>query len=129
MSPAACGSRSKATPLSISRLIDNGVAFDLDPQAAGDMRYHLTREGGHSHRRILHSVAYQRRFNRMAGGVSAVQDTAMTVAAFPRQVITHVAGRLRIEIKSDTVVDQPLHTIAVSCTALTPPAMRLKRRW
>ncbi|MGD9425613.1 L-aspartate oxidase [Pantoea sp. NSTU24] len=37
-------------------LIDNGVAFDLDPQAAGDMRYHLTREGGHSHRRILHSA-------------------------------------------------------------------------
>lgn len=37
-------------------LIDNGVAFDLDPHAAGDMRYHLTREGGHSHRRILHSA-------------------------------------------------------------------------
>ncbi|MDT0177987.1 L-aspartate oxidase [Enterobacter sp. BRE11] len=37
-------------------LIDNGVAFDRDPQAAGDMPYHLTREGGHSHRRILHSA-------------------------------------------------------------------------
>lgn len=37
-------------------LIDNGVAFDLDPQASGEMRYHLTREGGHSHRRILHSA-------------------------------------------------------------------------
>jgi len=37
-------------------LIDNGVAFDLDPQAAGDMRYHLTQEGGHSRRRILHSA-------------------------------------------------------------------------
>ncbi len=56
-------------------------------------------------------LAYQRRFNRMAGGVSAVQDTAMTVTAFPRQVITHVAGRLRIEIKGDTVVDQPLHAM------------------
>lgn len=37
-------------------LIDHGVAFDRDPQAAGEMRYHLTREGGHSHRRILHSA-------------------------------------------------------------------------
>ncbi len=37
-------------------LIDRGVAFDCDPLAAGDMRYHLTREGGHSHRRILHSA-------------------------------------------------------------------------
>ena len=37
-------------------LIDHGVAFDRDPQAVGEMRYHLTREGGHSHRRILHSA-------------------------------------------------------------------------
>ena len=37
-------------------LIDHGVAFDRDPLAAGDMPYHLTREGGHSHRRILHSA-------------------------------------------------------------------------
>ncbi|WP_205953433.1 L-aspartate oxidase [Pantoea stewartii] len=37
-------------------LIDHGVAFDTDPQASGEMRYHLTREGGHSHRRILHSA-------------------------------------------------------------------------
>jgi len=37
-------------------LIDRGVMFDCDPLAAGDMRYHLTREGGHSHRRILHSA-------------------------------------------------------------------------
>jgi len=37
-------------------LIDHGVAFDTDPQAGGEMCYHLTREGGHSHRRILHSA-------------------------------------------------------------------------
>ncbi|MBA2817236.1 L-aspartate oxidase [Candidatus Pantoea persica] len=37
-------------------LIDHGVAFDREPQASGDLRYHLTREGGHSHRRILHSA-------------------------------------------------------------------------
>ena len=37
-------------------LIDNGVSFDLDPQAGGDMRYHLAQEGGHSHRRILHNA-------------------------------------------------------------------------
>jgi L-aspartate oxidase len=38
-------------------LIDKGVDFDQDvPAANGDVRYHLTREGGHSHRRILHSA-------------------------------------------------------------------------
>jgi len=38
-------------------LIDKGVIFDQDvPAQNGDIRYHLTREGGHSHRRILHSA-------------------------------------------------------------------------
>ena len=38
-------------------LIDKGVDFDRDePAENGDIRYHLTREGGHSHRRILHAA-------------------------------------------------------------------------
>ncbi len=35
-------------------LIDHGVAFDRETQPDGAQRYHLTQEGGHSHRRILH---------------------------------------------------------------------------
>jgi len=35
-------------------LIDQGVLFDTHVQANGEESYHLTREGGHSHRRILH---------------------------------------------------------------------------
>ncbi|AIU71964.1 L-aspartate oxidase [Hafnia alvei FB1] len=37
-------------------LIDQGVLFDTEMSPAGESRYHLTREGGHSHRRILHSA-------------------------------------------------------------------------
>ena len=38
-------------------LIGKGVDFDRDePAENGDVRYHLTREGGHSHRRILHAA-------------------------------------------------------------------------
>ena len=37
-------------------LIDQGVAFDRENNEGGDTRYHLTREGGHSHRRILHAA-------------------------------------------------------------------------
>ncbi|ARJ42722.1 L-aspartate oxidase [Pantoea alhagi] len=37
-------------------LIKHGVAFDKETQPDGEERYHLTREGGHSHRRILHSA-------------------------------------------------------------------------
>lgn len=38
---------------SIQWLIDQGVEFTRDEDAQG---YHLTREGGHSHRRILHAA-------------------------------------------------------------------------
>lgn len=37
-------------------LIDQGVNFDQEPSANGSSKYHLTREGGHSHRRILHAA-------------------------------------------------------------------------
>ncbi|VFS63874.1 L-aspartate oxidase [Kluyvera cryocrescens] len=37
-------------------LIDQGVLFDTQVQANGEESYHLTREGGHSHRRILHAA-------------------------------------------------------------------------
>lgn len=37
-------------------LIEQGVEFDREHNADGDVRYHLTREGGHSHRRILHAA-------------------------------------------------------------------------
>ena len=37
-------------------LIDYGVPFDTETDDKGDIRYHLTKEGGHSHRRILHAA-------------------------------------------------------------------------
>lgn len=37
-------------------LIDQGVLFDTHVQPNGEEAYHLTREGGHSHRRILHAA-------------------------------------------------------------------------
>ena len=54
-------------------LIEQGVNFDQDPEhpktEKGDVKYHLTREGGHSHRRILHAAD--------ATG-QAVQETLVT---------------------------------------------------
>lgn len=40
----------------IQWLIDQGVLFDTEINSNGQQRYHLTREGGHTHRRILHSA-------------------------------------------------------------------------
>ena len=37
-------------------LIHKGVSFDHERTNEGKIKYHLTREGGHSHRRILHAA-------------------------------------------------------------------------
>ncbi len=43
-------------PENIQWLIDQGVAFSPNPSGDGGFGYHLTREGGHSHRRIIHTA-------------------------------------------------------------------------
>jgi len=41
---------------SMQWLIDQGVPFDQIKDSDGAQKFHLTREGGHSHRRILHAA-------------------------------------------------------------------------
>ncbi|UCD24332.1 MAG: L-aspartate oxidase [Gemmatimonadota bacterium] len=43
-------------PECIRWLIDLGVPFTKEEQSDNDIEYHLTREGGHSHRRIIHAA-------------------------------------------------------------------------
>ncbi len=43
-------------PEAIRWLIDRGVPFTREKQSNGEMEYHLTREGGHSHRRVIHAA-------------------------------------------------------------------------
>ena len=43
-------------PDCIRRLVQQGVAFTLDEDDPAGQRLHLTREGGHSHRRIVHAA-------------------------------------------------------------------------
>ncbi|HHH47030.1 MAG TPA: FAD-dependent oxidoreductase, partial [Thiotrichales bacterium] len=42
-------------PDAVRWLIDHGVHFTRE-EDAGSLRFHLTREGGHSHRRIIHAA-------------------------------------------------------------------------
>lgn len=41
---------------SLEWLIECGADFDQETSIKGEQRYHLTQEGGHSHRRILHAA-------------------------------------------------------------------------
>ena len=43
-------------PEAIRWLIDRGVPFSREKRSNGEMEYHLTREGGHSHRRVIHAA-------------------------------------------------------------------------
>ena len=43
-------------PAAIQWLIDQGVGFTREAGPDGKPHYHLTREGGHSHRRVIHAA-------------------------------------------------------------------------
>ena len=43
-------------PGAIRWLIDRGVPFSKEKQLGGGLEYHLTREGGHTHRRVIHAA-------------------------------------------------------------------------
>lgn len=43
-------------PSAIAWLAERGVAFDRETGPEGQGRYHLTQEGGHGHRRIVHAA-------------------------------------------------------------------------
>ena len=44
------------SPDAIQWLVELGVRFDTETQPDGSNVYHLTREGGHSHRRVIHAA-------------------------------------------------------------------------
>jgi L-aspartate oxidase len=43
-------------PSAIQQLIDFGVSFTREKETDGKISYHLTREGGHSQRRVIHAA-------------------------------------------------------------------------
>ncbi|QFU76522.1 L-aspartate oxidase [Halioglobus maricola] len=65
-------------------LVEQGVDFDLreDQADADDREFHLTMEGGHSHRRIIHAA------DRTGRAISEVL-TEQTLAASNIEVFTH----------------------------------------
>ncbi|MGB0954743.1 MAG: FAD-dependent oxidoreductase, partial [Panacagrimonas sp.] len=75
-------------PECIQWLIDQGVSFTLDEQDPRGRRLHLTREGGHSHRRIVHAAD--------ATGREVETTLSSLVSAHPR--ITVLERRVAIDL-------------------------------
>jgi L-aspartate oxidase len=46
----------ESSQAAIQWLSEQGVAFTTEARADGSLDYHLTREGGHSHRRVVHAA-------------------------------------------------------------------------
>jgi len=89
-------------PDAIRRLIDMGVPFTREPGEEGPLaRFHLTREGGHSHRRIIHAADATGR---------AVETTLLDAAtAHPniRMLDYHVAVQLITSRKLAGAPEEP----------------------
>jgi len=46
----------RKAPSAVRWLVDRGILFTRESSEDGAKRYHLTREGGHSHRRVIHAA-------------------------------------------------------------------------
>ncbi|MCY3821174.1 MAG: L-aspartate oxidase [Gammaproteobacteria bacterium] len=68
----------------IERLVHYGLSFDTDREAA----FHLTREGGHSHRRVLH----------VADHTGQAIESTLTQRALEHPGIEFLIGRVAIDV-------------------------------
>jgi L-aspartate oxidase len=84
-------------PEAVRWLIDRGVPFSRETHPKGELAYHLTREGGHSHRRILHA----------ADATGRAMET--TLAALVRQHpnITLQENHIAIDLITSRKLGQP----------------------
>lgn len=95
----------------IEWLIEQGVAFSTEPpDTNGEVKYHLTREGGHSHRRIIHSDDATGRAvsTTLVGAVKQQSNITLFERYNAIDLITdnndnHVAGAYALNLDDDSV--------------------------
>ena len=75
-------------PACIRWLIDQGVKFTRDDEAQDSGAYHLTREGGHSHRRVVHA----------ADATGREIETTLEQALRPRPNVTVLENHIAVDL-------------------------------
>ena len=83
-------------PESINWLIERGVSFSLSDEL-GENEYHLTKEGGHSHRRIIHAAD--------ATGAAVEGTLEQIVRQHPK--ITLLENHIAIDLITSRKLDLP----------------------
>lgn len=101
-------------PACIAWLQQQGVQFSEDPNAGGNGRLHLTQEGGHSHRRVVHAAD--------ATGRAVETTLASLTAAHPKiRVLEHHLAVDLIRDKANNAV-QGAHLLDISADEVIPVA-------
>ncbi|XKH59252.1 L-aspartate oxidase [Halomonas sediminis] len=105
-------------PAAIKWLIDTGVAFTPDPDPKARYPYHLTREGGHGARRIIHAddatgrAVVDTLLHKVAQHPHITQRSDLAVIGLLRDVAGHCRGAYCLDDNA-----QP-HTLVADDTVL-----------
>ncbi len=105
-------------PEAIQWLIDRGVQFTREPDSAGNGHYHLTREGGHSHRRVIHAADATGR--AIETTLEALVRAAPNIHVFEHHMAVDLINGRRLGLKFPRclgayvldIEDQHVHAIA-----------------
>ena len=113
----------KRGPAAIRWLAEQGVAFTQEPPT-GDSEFHLTREGGHSHRRVVHAADATGRAVETTLVEQVRQRSNVTILEHHIAVdVTRVRERGReprctgaylLDLQRDRVVAAPARTVVLA---------------
>jgi L-aspartate oxidase len=81
----------------VNWLVELGVKFDTRTTGDGSTEFHLTMEGGHSHRRVIHAADATGR--EIAETLGSHLDTLDNVTIFPRYVAVDLITRDKIGLR------------------------------
>ncbi len=86
----------------INWLIELGVNFDTETQPDGSKEFHLTKEGGHSHRRVIHAADATGR--EIAQSLSARLNTLDNIEIFQKYVAVDLIKKDRVGHKGNNCI-------------------------
>jgi L-aspartate oxidase len=95
-------------PAAIRWLIERGVPFSREEHPNGGLEYHLTREGGHSHRRVIHA----------ADATGRAMETTLEAQVRRHPNITLHENHIAIDLITSQKLSRPGHNRSLGVYAL-----------